>query len=164
MHPFERAAHDYVLGRWFNSDLVALAIREAGEGVDVPSVYVLAGLQGHDIHEAWAWFERVLDELEIRVPTYEEAALRAIREAAGRLVAGEIDEEACCVEIESFVDWTEAWSTDIDGVFARGAAMLRDHDPSGDLRREVRNAARKIADLPAEQRPRWWAGWRRRRP
>lgn len=80
----------FAMGLASVEDLSGAAAKALSDGCDAPSLWTLAGLREGDLDEAIVLFERALVELRKSVPETRQAMLSLARDAAERILRGEL--------------------------------------------------------------------------
>ena len=89
MNPQVIAAR-WALGRIYSEQLPQIALQWLEDGFDSPTLRILAGETNPIMSEVGPIFERVLEELNIAVPTSAEYVLHLVREVAQNIVEAKI--------------------------------------------------------------------------
>jgi hypothetical protein len=104
MNPLQLAAARRALELILPEDLPGVATEALEDGLDSPSLRILAGLTRSEIDEAWSLFDRTLTELNLEVPSLLSAVLCLSRSVAREIVSGRISPREGSSRISRLVD------------------------------------------------------------
>lgn len=92
---FKKHLAKFVTGNLTTSQLPEIGVIGLQEGLDTPSLCILAGLgNGDTLHEIEHYFKKALDELNMRLPDIRNAALIYAAAIVDDVLAGEMDSVA----------------------------------------------------------------------
>lgn len=123
MDELRELAWQYAASRMFPEDLPMAAAQALARGIDSPALRELAGLgRRSDTAEIHSLFERALNELEVPMPSPEQAARRDLHRIARDLVAG----LRTPLEVARTCYFADAWMNQDESNFANHCCYFDD--------------------------------------
>ena len=80
----------YILDLLDSDDLSNIAVELMNDGIESPSLILLAGIEKQDVVESNKLFEKALSELNIDIPTPNEAAIFVCKDYCNQILSEEI--------------------------------------------------------------------------
>jgi hypothetical protein len=123
MDKLRELAWEYAASRKFPEDLPMAAALALARGIDSPALRELAGLgRRSDTTEIHNLFEHALEQLEVAMPSPEQAAQRDLHRLARDLVAGRRTPR----EVARICYFTDAWMNEDESDFANHCCYFDD--------------------------------------